>query len=372
MNYKEGINELLKKFEMETDEKDNCVWNSWVDFAKEWGGNCFHTLLNSDGRSPFKARAIIVLLAPDLQILPFRCVNNDQFKDYLYYSGSFELESFPKEFVRFGGELICLNIDYLIRDREITDEVRSALFIYNRFIIKFLTILPEDDDLASRLFRLYQSSISLLYNHADVYDVEEYYEEEGENDMSGSGYDFLFSIITNKSVPLKWKLLADREIRKPIITSGTESESGFMCLRRYVYNIEISNTVGDFEYYPRELFVSQISFVMELPIDYYGKKLLDIWKEIYNIGTMAGNEFREIRHKLARQIILDKKNHFSIFLSSDRVMAFSILKEFGAEDKELAKKINLIVFEADKRESDQEVLYKDRDWKKANLLAQMR
>lgn len=374
MDYKESINDLLRKFEFETSEKDNCLWNSWVDLAKEGEFSALlHTLLRSGARNSFKAKAIIVLLAPDLQILPFRCFNKDQSQNYLYYSGSFELESFPKEFVRFGGELICLNIDYLTRDREITEEVRNALFVYNRFIIKFLTVLPEDDNLASRLFRLYQSSISLLYNHRDVYDVdyEEYYEEGGEDDMSESGYDFLFSIITNKLVPLKWKLLADEEIRKPI-TSETESGSGFMCLRRYIYNIGTANCVGDFEYYPRELFVSQISFVMELPIDYYGKKLLDSWKEIYNIGAMAGNEFRETRHKLARQIILDKKNDFLICLPSDRVMASNMLKEFGAEDKQLAEKLDLLVSEADKRESDQKVLYKNQDQKKADLLTQMR
>lgn len=369
MGYKEDINELLRKFEMEVGEKDDCLWNRWINLAGGWYTGGFNTLLGFDVRNSFKARAIIALLAPDLKILPFRCVNSDQSQNYLYCSG--KLESFPKEFARFGGELICLNIDYL-RDREITDEVRDALFIYNRFIIKFLTILPEDDNLASRLFRLYQSSISLLYNHADVYEAEEYYEEGGEeDDMFGSGFDFLFSIINNKLVPLKWKLLADEEIRK-IITSETESQSGFMYIARYVYNISAANCTGYFECYPRELFISQISFVMELKIDYYGNKLLDSWKEIYGIGAMAGNEFRETRHRLARQIILDEKNHFSILSPSDRVMALSVLKEFGAEDKQLAEKLNLLVFEADKRESVEEIIRKNKKQEKVDLLAQMR
>jgi hypothetical protein len=154
MKYLARIRQLLTGIvnAVRPSEEDR-LWNAWFNLDKKREPRDLQLLLASDVRKEFKARALIVLLAPDLRVLPFRWDDTDHsLRNYLFLRW-LEVKAFPQELVSFAGELVCQNIDYALGQQD--RDIHGALFEYNKLILQFLAVLPEDDDLAQRLFSRY-------------------------------------------------------------------------------------------------------------------------------------------------------------------------------------------------------------------------
>ena len=339
------------------------LWNAWLDLNldEEREPRDLHPLLASDVRKEFKARAIIVLLAPDLKLLPFRWDDKDSsLRNYLCL-GWLNIKAIPQELVSFAGELVCQNIDYALGEKD--EKVRGSLFEYNKLILQFLAVLPEDDDLANRLFSRYQINDPIAYmNMEDV-----------------SGYNPLLKIFCAEDVSNKWKMLADKQMRDRIIAEveGHEKprEEWEVALRCYTDHIETSNYDGHGGY-SRTLLASQIRFITELPgVEGYDRELFSSGQVIHIMKAIPRKDLRETRHKLARLVVLRKtKGHskFSVWDPESRAAANLMLREFGAKDQELAAKLNAMITEANRNEAKNTHAQRKQQQKARDVLSQMK
>lgn len=336
------------------------LWNAWLDLNKKREPCDLRSLITSNVRKEFKVRALIVLLAPELKVLPFRWDDTHSLQNYLH-SRWLKVKAFPKDLVSFAGELVCQNIDYALGEKD--EKVREALFAYNKLILQFLTVLPEDDKLAQQLFSRYQINDPIAYMGMD----------------DASGYNPLGNILCAEDVPNKWKVLADKQMRDRIVAEAEGREQPRMdwevALRCYTNHIQMSNYDGR-EGYSRELFASQIRFITEIPgIDAYKRELFSSWQIIYIMEAIRGDDLRETRHKLARLVVLRKtKEHskFTVWNPESRCAADLILDEFGAEDQELMTVLNAMIAEADRREAENAEAQRKQKEETYDVLSQMK
>lgn len=368
MDYAFCINQILARLAStkQSGEEDR-LWNAWLDL-KEQEPRDLQTLLNSEIRKEFKARALVVLLAPDLGVLPFRWYEQSSLQDYL--SGDWiEWKNLTLELVTFAGELVCQNIDYVTKQQDL-DSRFGLLREYNKVIIDLLTALPEEDDVAIRLFSYYQINDLVPYSNME----------------DASGYNPLYCILASKDVPMKWKWLADKQMRDRIIAEaeGREKprkdwEIPLMC---YTRHIQMANYDGK-SAYARDLFISQIRFVVELPRLYlqriekcgYDKSLFYNWQIVHIMGALAGDDLRDLRHKFARYVILgntEEYESFSIHDSESRRASNLILQEFGAEDLQLATRLNYLIAKANERETKNTNTQRKQQQKINDVLNQMK
>lgn len=341
--------------------EEDRLWNAWLDLKKKREPRDLQLLLTSDVRKEFKARALIVLLAPDLQVLPFRWDDKDHsLRNYLFL-GCLEIKTFPQDLVVFAGELVCQNIDYTLEQKN--ERARESLFEYNKLILQFLAVLPEDNDLAQRLFSRYQINDPIAYMNMD----------------DASGYNPLRNIFCAEGVPTKWKVLADKQMRDCIVAEvkgrAQPRKDWEVALRCYAEHIQMSNYDGC-EGYSRKLLASQIRFITELPgVEGYNRELFNSWQVVHIMEAIPGDDLRETRHKLARLIVLRKTEEhsgFSVWNPESRRAADLMLREFGAEDQELSMKLNAMIAEANRHEAENADAQRKQQQKADEVLSQMK
>ena len=362
MKYIAQIRELLARLTnaVRPDEETR-LWNAWLDLGNKKESRDLQSLLASDLRKEFKIRALVVLLAPDLRALPFRWDDTQHsLQNYLFLDWV-NVKILPQELVRLAGELICQNIDYVLGEKE--EKIMEALAKYNNLILQFLAMLPEDDELSTRLFSRYQINDPIAY-----WNMED-----------ASGYAPLRNIFCSENVPTKWKLLADKQMQNRIVAEfgGREQprEDWEVALKCYIEHIQMSNYDGRVGY-SRELLATQIRFITGLPgIEDYEKDLFSSWQIAHILEAIPGEDLRGTRHKLVRLTVLRKtKEHsgFSVWNPESRRAADLMLREFGTEDQELSTKLNAMITEANQREAQNAQLQRLQQQKANDLLSQMK
>jgi hypothetical protein len=328
MKYLVWIHQFLSRFSSTVHpDEENRIWNAWLDLKNTRESSDLTILLKSDVRQEFKFRVLIVLLAPDLNVLPFRWDDKDRLRNYLSLH-LINVQTLSQDLVDFTGELVCQNIDYVLAKKDA--KLYEALFIYNSLILQFLAVLPEDNDLAERLFRRYQINDPVPYQNLE----------------SMSGYNPLRHILCARDVPLKWKVLADKQMQDRIVAEvegrAKPREDWENALQCYASHIQVN--YDGHGGYSRELFASQIRFITELPgVEGYSRALFKSWQLIYFMEAISGEELRETRHKLARLVVFSKTKNTSRFTVCDaesRLAAELMLREFGTVDLELAAKLD--------------------------------
>lgn len=325
---KKSIEAIIRLVGSVGQSEEDRLWGAWLDLGKKKEPLDLIHLLTLDVRKEFKVRALTVLLTPDLRTLPFRWDDtSDYLRNYLSMS-RLKVEIFPQELVHFAGELVCQNIDCVIGKQD--EKLLNTLFQYNKLILQFLEVLPEEDLLAERLFLRYSVNDPVTYRTMD----------------EASGYNPLYNIFCAEKVPTKWKFLADEKMRERIIAEaeGLEQprEEWEVALQCYIEHIRMSN-YGGREAYSRDLLASQIHFITELPNIEEHDLGLFLSDQMAHFMEAIPEDKRETRHKLARLIILGKTEGYFVFSAlnqESRDMADRILLEFGTEDTELADKLN--------------------------------
>ncbi len=362
MKYVARIRQLFTKLiQTINPSEENRLWNAWLDLKKPREWRDLQQLLVSDLRREFKARALVVLLAPDLQTLPFRWDDTrHSLRNYLSLRW-LEVRVFPPDLVNFAGELVCQNIDYVLGESD--EELRNALFEYNRLILQFLELLPEDDELANRLFSRYEINDPIPFESME----------------EASGYNPLRAIFFAENLPTKWKQQADAKMRKRILAEieGHEQprEEWEAALRCYTDHIEMANYDGR-EGYSRELLASQLGFITGLPgIASYKDKLFDSWQVVHIMEALKGDGLYHVRHKLARLIVLRETTdgaEFSVWDPQSQKAADLMRSEFGAQDPELATKLNLLISKANQRAQEEAGALREQKQNAEAVLSQMK
>ncbi len=304
-------------------EEDDKVWKEWSELHGE-----YHDLLDlmkADVRDQFKARAVSILLAPDLNYLPFKWkekIFRASSKNYLSLIGKIPLELFSSDLLSFATQLLYENIGFVrkLPDGETKDKL---LFYYNSYIISFLGAIKEPNPYIGVLFEYFQ--INDIYPFCGMDD--------------SSGYNPFADLLRVENVSENWKKLADKKMRDVImseINAGCEPRADWeVALDCYADIIQLM-LHSDHYPYSDALFASQIEFILSLPqID--DRKLFNEWHIEKILKRLDGEDNKQLRHRFARHVVLGKSpdsNRFPVYSPETKAAAEHILEEFK-DDAEL-------------------------------------
>lgn len=342
--------------------RNDKVWKSWLDLKnQEWRD--LVALIRSDVRDEFKMQAIAILLVPHRSCLPFEWRDDSSLENLLFLRGHEDLikvSDLPEKLQTFTAELVLRCALEVMREWQHNDRVYCSLAYYNNYVIDFLKILPEDDPMAENLFGVYQLNDPVVFMNMD----------------DASGYNPLYPIL-NESVPEKWKRQAIAKMHEIILAevSGQSSPRAEHeeALRCYLSEVTLALYGKDHTvHYSTELFASQIEFVLGLP-EIRDRGLFEGYRVGHILRIIAGDQYRELRHRFARYVVLENTAEFRKFNVYDRETkraAEVMLAEFNS-DQELASTLRRLLADATKRFREDSEARSKQDAKKESVLGQM-
>jgi hypothetical protein len=362
MKYESIITNLFNKFfKITFNKKEEEIWNAWLNLKKR---ECrdLKDLLDLEVRLEFKARALTILLSPDTHALPFRWdYTENSLSNYLFLNW-IKVKEISPNLWGFMGELIYQNVEYCWNNLN-NEKMQEVLFFYNNtFIPGLLSVLPEDGDLADTLFKRFQVNDPLPYCNMETQ----------------SGYN-PFYIMLVSDVPDKWKNLVEQKMQDRIMEEikGDKHprEKWEDALKCYTDHIQMMNYNGEMGY-SRDIFISQMNFIVELPnIEKYETELFSSWQFLHILQTLKGDDLYDLRHKLSRLIVLfggKENDQFSISDRKSRNAANLIIKEFGAIDQQLKERLNFLIEEEDRRQTQNNLAKEEKESQTNALLEKMK
>lgn len=337
--------ELLKRFntELAFSVEDERTWESWVNF-KQREFRDLRDILTGNYKVDFKKRALFTVLVPHHQWIPFRWkFDIGSSESYLFLRG-IELKGLDVNLLRFATKLICEFKQFLEGNPEVVKDPAEALFAYNDYLLPLLALLPVDEK-------------ENVFNSFSLNDVCAYW-----NMDTASGYNPFEALLRTEGVEELYKKRADDKMRSIIqaelrgeATPRAEHEEA---LRRYANIIQMLLYSKNNLPYSIELYADQINFIVSAQ-NVGDKRLIDAWHVIELLDLLAGERFRDVRHRLARFVIFHNGERFSVYNSETMAASERMLAEFGAEDNELRFELECITADGRKRiAKDQEAQQK--------------
>lgn len=337
--YKDSVLKLfVKTFNLtpENVSSQDIIWRQWLGLGR--GGvrepNDLIEIANSDKALAFRARAITILLLPDLRFSPFMWVDNSGIKgwNYLFLYKKINVSTFPDQLKRFIGELVCLNVD-AVTATDYNDKLYNSIFGYNKYILQMLAILSEKDHLAERLFNRYHMIDPVGYSGME----------------ECSGY-HPFEELMWAEVPETWKWLADKKMHEIVLSEVQgktkprhDWEDALSC---YAGIVRYYVCVRDRFIYGIDLYISQITFLMNLK-NAAKYSVIESRHLRKTLELLDGEVNRELRHRVSRYVVLDTRNtayhNFWVHDEETRLGAQMVLDEFGDEDTELQERLVLLL-----------------------------
>ena len=363
-NLKTFVEGLRKKFFPSEEDK---AWKQWVDY-KDRESRDLIKLLSSDVRESFKKRALFLLVVPDAD---FNTLYWKKEIGKFYHKIDF-LKSLSMEFLDYVTELIVeftiiLSPTHNPKPKgvieggggitvfmSIPDKYHDALYFYNHCILYLMTVLPEEK--AEKVFPL-----------CSLIDISTYW-----NMDEASGYN-PFSHLLHMDIDEKWKKMADDRMRKIIsdeISGKTNPREDWEnALIQYAEIIQMQ-LYGKIKY-SLELFAGQLQFLMD---NRQGKFNLINWHVIKMLNLLSGDEYKKLRHTIARYVLLEdvgEFSKFSIYSKETKQAADYILDEFG-DDQELTDRIQVLYEECAKKKAEEAAYQAEKKATEDDILAQMR
>lgn len=331
----------------------NDAWEIWLEF-KQRDFSDLRELVKADVKDVFKARAIAILLVPDLKLAPFVWRDKTSLNTYVGVGRGFALANLSPQLQKFVIALLEINIDVALVPNA-GENIRQTLSSYNRYILQALAMLPANDPTAARLFERYQINDPVAYWSMD----------------EASGYSPFYDIL-RADIPEKWKRLADDKMRAIILEEKLgraqprrDYEGAVKC---YARHIGMCLYDKPFLYSP-VLFASQVDLIIRQsePIPPHHVPTI--------LMLLAGESHKELRHQLAQYVTFvsrDEWNAFSVHDEGTRSAAITMLNEFGNEDPQLADRLLKMLAEAVERARKSHVATAVQQARADAIMAQMR
>ncbi len=339
------------------------VWKAWLNLGnQEWRD--LVKLIRSEVAEEFKKRAIAILLVPEMGSLPFEWQDRDiRVRNYLFLKGHedlFKVSELPPTLRDFTSELVWRCALEVMRKWHADKEIYVSLNYYNSYIIDFLKILPEDDPTAEKLFAVYQLNDPVVFWNMD----------------DASGYNPLYPIL-NEDIPEKWKRMAITKMHEIIASEvigqswcRTDHEEALPCyldkVLRCLYGKDrkIHYSVG--------LFASQLEFVLGLP-GIRDRGLFQSHQVGQILQIISGDQYQDLRHRLARYIVLENtkdSEKFTVWDRDTKHAAEAMLEEFNL-DIELASALQKLLSEAEERFCKEDEEKSRQNTRENDVLSQM-
>jgi hypothetical protein len=339
-------------------------WKKWTRETKKEIANLV-TLIQSSAREEFKAMAIIVMFAPDLNLLPRRSFAwKDNTYTYVYDGNHLNFSKLSVPLQQFAAKVMCAGIEHSQQYKgKKTTYLRSTstLGYYSEFCLQLLTVMDPADPIAKELF--------------DHYDLNDWKAFSCPFDDEPSGYNPFDRLLRSNASP-EWKTLADQWMRKRIveeISGVAHPRVAYECaLACYIRHIE--KCIGS-SAYERALFISQISFIVSEETAAY-KGILFQYEKLSNLLWFLGKSETELRAKVLYRMAKALPANYWIGTSgfseySHKKSAITLLlNECGPIDELLREKLQLILDRSDNEENKlQQKKQNLQDAENRNLLA---
>ena len=366
----ERLKFLLKRLKSKWfPSKEDITWKKWVDFKSRETRDLVG-LLSQAVNDSFKKRALFLLTVPSAAVNPIYW-KGDIGK---FYHGSDILDKLTPDLLNYAAELItqfvialrpmhCDRPKHLVSGgggitmyMSIPDKYHDALRFYNNCILNFLVKLPAEQ--GEKLFPLFSlNDISTFWNMDDA-----------------SGYNPFQHLLYIKELDEKWKRVADLAMRKIVqdeVAGKTkpreEHEDALRCYARIVQ----MQLYGELTYSVK-LFGEQVQCLMDNRNP--DAHLIDNWHVIRIFKLLSDDSYKELRHQLARFVVLENTGEFSkfsIYSSETAEAANQMLEEFG-DDQELVEKVKILIEEGEKRKAENAARQKETETTEENILAAMK
>jgi hypothetical protein len=313
--------------------KEERQWEKWVRLTPHIGVGSATLLQEVLGepvfRAPFLARAIVVLLAPNLASLPFYWDKPDD--NYAWaWKRDETVKKIPKELIRFTAELISKSMEY-------TGPSGESYTLYQTLVPDLLAVLAQNEKVAARLFAQYN-----LVGHKDA----------------------MADLLRDFRIPLRWKKLVDKEVQHRVREAIKHDQKGWLDLLRYYAN-NLSVVAKDFPRKNRSSYKHagpKVRFVLKMmQMKKVQVPVFTTHEACFLINDLEGEKFRDLRHELGREVTLRRSDDSSSDYRRiwhpwpgryDSCAIESLLKDFRAVDKELANGLTDILAEKERDEKN--------------------
>lgn len=249
----ELIQPWLDRFSAEDEE----IWKKWIEYYRDSTGRGLTELFFTGANEKFKAKALIILLTPDFEFLPFEYqksgILKNNFSKWYFLGHKQYLPLGNPELRNLAVDLICLFSMYYRRKPKIFHEdfqEGTLLSHYNHAIKKIIGNFSLDDTKGKTLLNIY-----------DCFAVVE------KDDASPAR--IFRNFLEDPVIPDIWKIKLNERYR-PLIgqNNGAMNLSNHRRLdaEDYIRNFEIqvrNIRINDFSYSP-ELFLNQFQTAIEL------------------------------------------------------------------------------------------------------------
>lgn len=362
MSHKSQIKERLLKYSKETlSPSTSELWKQWLEKTQP-GIPDLVNLVEADFRPEFQARAITVLLVNNSELLPFGWKEDFKIGPYLTLRDNdhLNLTCLSEEMISLIGDLIACNVHYVLNNKNKRD-----YYPYGKLIRSFLAVLPEDHLVAKRLYDCYQLRDPVTY-----WTPEE-----------ASGYSLYYQLLSAKGVPTSWKRAIDKQMR---VRVRQEWEGGFSPREDWEYAVDCyvqhlrDACISDNLAYDRDLFVSQLLFVLYLPgfesheDNYTFSRIL---KESYL--HIRENRFTSLRRRLIHQVMagIDESDYFGFTIINDddlRLTELMLDDIQEVDDLELVAHLSYMIDQYKREKKEKAVNKKVRARESKAVLASMK
>jgi len=334
------------------------VWDQWVNVQRrEWRD--LWDLQKENVKDAFKARAMVILLAPKIKWVPFTWHDDTSLDNYLFLGVHDTPPELSLPVRKFVSALLQATVDMTLTPSA-DEKLQEALVFYNRYLLKILAVLPEDDPDALNLFNRYQINDPVPFWNMD----------------DASGYN-PFHRMLSSNIPEKWKKLADEKMREIIraeqggrVQARKDWEGA---LQNYMSHIQSCLYMKSFPY-SVDLLASQIGFALGLP-NTKGRELICDYHVQTFLTMLQGEKRKELRHQIARHVILaDHGEHhaFKIYSPETFAAAKMMLAEFGCDDQELGNRLRDVILQNETRLREESSRTDKHQAQVASVLDQMR
>jgi hypothetical protein len=335
------IGRLRRKF---FSSKEDEVWKRWVDF-KERKSKDLVEFLSSDVRDNFKRRAVFILLVPsaDFNILYWKqkIGKFSENTDFLKVLTSDQLEYVADLIIEFSSVLMPMftSCPGMTVRESVTEKYTNALNYYNSCILYLLAVLPEE-------------KAKKIFSHYSLIDISTYCSMS-----DSSGYD-PFGNLLLMEIDEKWKKMADDRmceiINDEIAGKTTPRVKREEALPQYAGIIQ-TMLCGKISY-SLEFLASQVQFIVDN--GQYKAGLFSSYEIIKLFNLFLGDEYKELRHTIARYVLLEESESgsscFTIYSKETQQAVDQILEEFK-DDIKLVEKISDLEEESRRRNVELEV-----------------
>ena len=344
--YARAVRRLIRDtFDLSDEEiiEQSKTWDAWCKL-KPRNSTDLTRLVESDMKDAFKARALAILLSPNPDCAVFGWRQSKSGSLASDVASVLKYKRLSPKLVRYVCSMLELGLGEL---QNMTFENRRG---YNMVIRRLLATLPEDDEVAKRLFALH---------HIPVFELVEERHDKFQSE---------FHALLAANIPDVWKERADAE-RREVVAKEKETATQV----QYIASVRACfyGHSGKFPY-GREILASQLQFVFGLPDG--DKKFFSIFygSEVpMALRALTGETHKHLRRMIFLRMYQCMPAEYGAWSTAEIA-----LEDLGEEEPELRAKLRQFIADCQARAAASDAVRAAEraaeDERQAAILAKMR